>query len=102
MITISFGDVLTVLKFVTAFGGVLIVLFRLFKKFRALEVSRAHRQEDADMTFRCLRVLLETQLGRHDDAKEPIGVTLDELNAHMAKRTAGLGGATTSSKERGD
>ena len=89
-LTFSIADILTITALATVVTGFVAWMFKLWKEFNNLKTSMAYRQDDMVMMFRCLRVLLETALGRHDDKKEPLGDTLDDLNSYMEARTAGL------------
>ena len=87
-------DVVTIVGIAAAFTagltGVIVWVFSHWKDYKNLKTGMRYRQGDIVMIFSCLRVLLESAIGMHDDAKEPLSETLKDLNRHMEARTGGL------------
>ena len=89
-LTIGVSDILMLASLAAVVSGFVVWMFKLWKEFSNLKTGMSYRQHDMVMIFKCLRVLLEVSLDRHDDEREPLTETLKELNEYIDKRAAGL------------
>jgi len=90
VLTIPIDTFMKWMAFAVAILGVVISMFKLWREFQDLKKSNEDRKGDSLVMFMVLRALLEDELGRHPDNKEPLSTALDNLNAHIEKRAAGV------------
>ena len=86
-VTLSITELLTICALASVAVGVVTWLFRFWRSFGKMKADAAGIHADIAVIIKCLRVLLEAQLNRYENAKEPLGMALDELNLHLQNKS---------------